>query len=135
MVVSASLAAAGILVCGAAIIDVHFPKGSALGFAAGVVALAVAVALVLIGFVWACDKCEEYLNGHTDRLLGGEPKDSQVTASSEQRRGPGEAGRSQDAANRFPQTWPADNRYVVSLRDARSRAHRSVRPRAVWHGQ
>jgi hypothetical protein len=135
LVVSASLATAGIVVCGAAMIDVFFPKGSVLDFVAGLIVLGMIIAFVLIGFVWVCDKGEDYFSGHTDRLLGGEANDSRAAASNEQGRGPDEADRPQDAAHGPPETWPAEDRYAVSLRDTESRAHRGAFPRVQWHGQ
>jgi hypothetical protein len=61
LVVSLSLAAAGIMVCVAALLDALVPKGSILGFAAGLVGLVVAIMLIVSGYVWLCQKCEDYL--------------------------------------------------------------------------
>jgi hypothetical protein len=63
------MAAAGILACAAALGDVFMPRGSLAGFLTGMVLLGLAVAGVVIGYTWLCDKCESYFNGRLDRLL------------------------------------------------------------------
>ena len=75
--VSAALLAAGILVCAVAIADVLIPKGSPATFLANATFLGLVVAAVVIGYTWACDRCESYFNGRLDRLLTkGIPKTS-----------------------------------------------------------
>ena len=68
--VSSALAAAGVLACAAALGDVFMPRGSLSGFLTNMVLLGLAVAGVVIGYTWVCDKCESYFNGRLDRLLG-----------------------------------------------------------------
>jgi hypothetical protein len=53
------------------------PKVSLAAFLASMALLGLAVAGVLIGYTWACDRCESYFNGRLDRLLSkGMPKTS-----------------------------------------------------------
>ena len=68
--ISSALAAAGVLACVAALFDAFMPKGSLTAFLAGIALLGLLVTGVLIGYTWACDKCESYFNGRLDRLLG-----------------------------------------------------------------
>jgi ABC-type Fe3+ transport system permease subunit len=58
--VSCALAAAGILACAVAIIDVVMPRGSLVGFLAGMALLGLVVTAVVIGYTWVCDKCERW---------------------------------------------------------------------------
>ena len=77
MTVSSALAAAGLLACAAAILDVIMPKESLAGFLTSMALLGLVAAGVLIGYTWACDRCESYFNGRLDRLLTkGIPKTS-----------------------------------------------------------
>jgi hypothetical protein len=69
IVVSCSLAAVGILVCAAGLLDTLMPKASVFWFMIRMAALAAAIALIVSGYVWVCDKCEDYLSGRLDRLL------------------------------------------------------------------
>jgi hypothetical protein len=68
-VISFSVASAGILVCIAAMLDNLVPKSAVLGFLMWAIALVVTITLVLTGYVWVCDKCEDYLSGRFERLL------------------------------------------------------------------
>ena len=67
--VSSALAAAGVLTCAVALLDVFMPKESLAAFLASMALLGLVVTGVLIGYTWACDKCESYFNGRLDRLL------------------------------------------------------------------
>jgi hypothetical protein len=58
--VSSALAAAGILACAVAILDVFTPRGSLAGFLTGMAFLGLVVTGVVIGCTWVCDKCERY---------------------------------------------------------------------------
>jgi hypothetical protein len=68
--VSSALAVAGILTCIAVLLDVTMPHGSLAAFLASMVFLGLAVTGVMIGFTWACDKCESYVGERLDRILG-----------------------------------------------------------------
>jgi hypothetical protein len=61
--VSCALASAGVLACAVAILDVVMPRGSLLGFLAGMALLGLVVTGVVIGYTWVCDKCERYIHG------------------------------------------------------------------------
>jgi hypothetical protein len=63
VVIGFCLATASILACIAALLDVLVPRWSLSGFVASMVALGAAVALVVIGYAWICEKCEDYLGG------------------------------------------------------------------------
>ena len=65
------MAAAGILACAVAILDVSLPRESIVGFSTKMTLLGVAVTGILIGYTWVCDKCESYFHGRLDRLLSG----------------------------------------------------------------
>lgn len=69
-VVSLAFAVAGTLACVAALLDMLVPHASALSFLCWSAAVVVAVVLLVNGYVWACDRCEEYLSQGTDRRLG-----------------------------------------------------------------
>ena len=79
--VSSALAVAGILTCVAALLDVTMPHGSLAAFLASMVFLGLAVTGVMIGFTWACDKCEGYVDGRLDRILGFGAPDRKVDAN------------------------------------------------------
>ncbi len=79
--VSSALAAAGILTCAAVILDVFMPKESLAAFLASMVFLGLAVTGVMIGFTWACDKCESYVGGRLDRILGFGTPDRKADAN------------------------------------------------------
>ena len=68
-VVSLGLAVAGVLMCAAALLDVFIPRGSIVGFLASMALLGLIVTGVVIGYTWACDKCESYFNERLDRRL------------------------------------------------------------------
>lgn len=70
--VSAALGAAGLLACVAALFDVFLPKGSFVGLLAGMFLLGFVVTGVMIGYTWACDKCENVFHGWLSRIRGGE---------------------------------------------------------------
>jgi hypothetical protein len=82
MVISFSLGAAGILTCVAILVDSLFPTGSVVMAMASLAALGVAILVVVAGYVWVCDKCQDYLSERLDRLLGegpGEPRDKGIS--------------------------------------------------------
>jgi hypothetical protein len=79
--VSSALAVAGILTCVAALLDVAMPHGSLAAFLASMVLLGLAVTGVMIGFTWACDKCESYVDGRLDRILGFGTPDRKADAN------------------------------------------------------
>jgi hypothetical protein len=74
---STALAAAAILTCAAALLNALLPKESFAAFLTSMALLGLAVTGVLVGYTWACDKCEGYFQGRLDRLLSvGRPETS-----------------------------------------------------------
>jgi hypothetical protein len=69
LVLSFTLAAAGILACAAAVIDVLLPQASVPAFLGSMVFLGGAVIGTMAAFVWLCDRCEDYFAEYLDRLL------------------------------------------------------------------
>jgi hypothetical protein len=67
--VSSALAAAGLLACSAALLDVLIPGASPVEFLTRVALLGVAVTAVVIGYTWACDKWGGQFNGRLDRRI------------------------------------------------------------------
>ena len=68
LVVSLSLAAAGMLACMGALFDGLVSGGSIMAFLVATVPLGLGIMGVLLGFVWVCDKCESHLSRRADRL-------------------------------------------------------------------
>jgi hypothetical protein len=134
IVVSAGLGSAGILVCIVALLDVLVPRGSVLGFLSWMAALVGVIVVLVAGYVWVCDKCEDYLSGRLERLLAAHEARGKASK-------PGRAEEREPANERrtllpFPQS--SAERYVGTL-SAPARPAR-VSPRAVaaepsWHGQ
>jgi hypothetical protein len=139
IVISFSLAAAGMLACIAALYDMFVPKGSVVAFLAAIIPLGAAILVVMAAFTWACDKCEDYLSGHLDRLLTMKQQapgkvmnkgkqDARVLPKVDQR----------SDALRFSQLGATADRYVDSRRGfARPNgdAPRAVAAKKQWHGQ
>lgn len=72
--ISAALGAAGLLTCAGALIDAFLSNGSLAGFLMGMLLLAFVVTGVVIGYTWACDRCESAFNAWLDRVRGrGKP--------------------------------------------------------------
>jgi len=67
LLTSLALAAAGILTCVACAIDVVFPRGSLLAFLGWMVAAAIAIAAIMIGFAWSCEKVDEFGQSHRNK--------------------------------------------------------------------
>jgi hypothetical protein len=68
--VSSCLAAAGGVTCLAILYNLLVPRGSLLAFLAAAVPLGCAVVAVVLGFMWTCEKCEEYLSRRAERWFG-----------------------------------------------------------------
>jgi hypothetical protein len=139
IVVSLGLAVVGVLMCAVALLDVFIPRGSIVAFLASMAILGLIVAGVVIGYTWACDKCEAYFNGRLDRLLSrgkpnrGDAEDIGVPVSrrpTEPRAG-GDARSTRDS----PQLLSC-GRYALTLRGSVS-PRDATKATAVrtWHGQ
>jgi len=139
IVVSLSLAAAGIITCIAALLESVAPKESVVSFLAVKCALGVVIIAVMVGFAWICDKCEDYFSGRIERLLDPKQQKSRGTANEEEdeRSVPHETD-FRFAARQLPGPNVPLSRYVGGLRG-------SARPNADsayaaflgkrWHGQ
>jgi hypothetical protein len=62
---------AGIMTCISALLSDIVPTWSVTAFIAVLVPLGLAIVSILAGFVWLCDKFEDYLNKKDDQLLEG----------------------------------------------------------------
>ena len=69
IVVSLGMAVVGVLMCAVALLDVFIPRGAIVGFLASMALLGLIVTGVVVGYTWACDKCESYFSGRLDRVL------------------------------------------------------------------
>ena len=76
---SSALAAAGVLACTVAILDVFLPKTSAAAFLASMALLALVVTGVMFAYNWACDKFDSRFNGQFDRLIRAGMPDRKAT--------------------------------------------------------
>jgi len=70
------LGVAGIMTCISALLSDLVPTWSVLAFIAVLISLELAIVGILAGFVWLCDKCEEYFNEKKDKLLEGGKRES-----------------------------------------------------------
>ncbi len=68
LAISSILAAGGILSCLGALLEIFMPKGSPVAFLGTMILLGLAVAAVLVGFAWVCEKFEGHFDGRPDRL-------------------------------------------------------------------
>jgi len=131
--VSSALAAAGILTCAAALLDVFMPRGSFVGFLTRMALVGCAVIAVVIGYVWVCDKCESYFSGRLDRLLSSSKpnKSDAVNPRLTESRLVSDARLAPDA----PQPLARD-RYTPTLRGSVSPTDTTEATAArTWHGQ
>ena len=137
--VSLALAVAGVLMCAVALLDVFIPRGSLVGFLARMALLAIIVTGVVIGYTWACDKCESYFSGRLDRLLSrSKPNRSDaanlgaaVSPRPTEPRAVGDARSAPDAPQLF-----SCGRYVPTLRGSVSpRDATKATAARTWHGQ
>ena len=136
---SFTLAAAGVLMCAVALLDVFIPRGSIIGFLASMALLGLIVTGVVIGYTWVCDKCESYFSGRLDRLLSrGKPNRSDaanlgapVSPRPTEPRAGGDARSTPDSPQLF-----SCGRYVLTLHGSVSPRH-ATKATAVrtWHGQ
>ena len=136
---SFALAAAGFLSCAAALLDAFIPRGSVLGFLTWMVVLGIIVIGTVIGYTWACDKCESYFSGRLDRLLSrGKPNRSDAAnlgAPVSPRPTEPRAGGNARSTPDTPQPPILCERYVPTLcYSVRKDATKATAAR-TWHGQ
>jgi hypothetical protein len=137
LVISCSVAAVGILVCAGGLLDILVPKGSIFWFMFRVATLAGVIALVVAGYVWICDKCEDCLSGYLDRLLDRQPRRPGAAANTKK---PPTSGKADDRDDVHQSQHPgaSGDRYVESLRGgSRPNSHSpsAMFVRKRWHGQ
>ncbi len=139
IVVSLGLAVAGVLMCAVALLNVFIPRGSLIGFLASMVLLGLMVTGVVIGYTWACDKCESYFRGRLDRLLDRSKPNSKDAVDPGSAGGPRptepRAGGDARSTPDSPQLFSC-GRYVLTLRGSVS-PRDATKTTAVrtWHGQ
>jgi len=139
IVVSLGLAVVGVLMCAAALLDVFIPRGSIVGFLASMALLGLVVTGVVIGYTWACDKCESYFNERLDRRLSK----IELNRSDAVNRGaaasprPAEPRVGGDArSTRDSPQLSSCGRYVLTLRGSVSpKGATRATTASAWHGQ
>ncbi|MGA2059515.1 MAG: hypothetical protein ABSG67_03465 [Thermoguttaceae bacterium] len=128
---------AGIMTCISALLSDLVPAWSVLAFIAVLIPLGLAIIGILAGFVWLCDKLEDYLNEKKDKLLeGGKRKSDKYISPNDQ---PFHNG----ANSRYikyvsPQPGRLIDQYISTLRgSAPAKPFHAMRlpPTKKWHGQ
>jgi hypothetical protein len=126
-------------VCVAALLSLLVPQGSILGFLAELAGLGVAITFVVVGYVWICEKCEDYLSGHLDRLLSMDDQTRRKVASMRAKvERPQRQGELGPPALPFPRSAASEEHYLVNLRSlARPIGgfRRAASAEKRWHGQ
>ncbi len=147
LAVSMALAAAGVLACVAALYNIWVPKGSLVAFVVSLPLLALAVIAVMVGFVKACEKCEDWLHGRRNRLFGvggddEEPLNVRVDPRQRTPRDPWPAsqepsGRAsqQDAGRRLLGLPGPSSPKSPNGAAPKSRAAGAVPKNSIWRGQ
>jgi hypothetical protein len=146
LVISIALAAGGVLACVAALFNVLVPKGSLLAFFAALVPLALAIIGVMVGFVNACEKCEDWLHGRRDRLFGVEEDDHDEPVGPVDPREPTHRDSRPVSPEALRSSARQDpTRYVLGLRGpspkssttgaAKPSTPEAMQRHKVWHGQ
>ena len=57
-----ALAGAGVVACAGALLDAFVPRSSVLGFLTWLAVMGSVVIGTIIGYAWACDRCESHIN-------------------------------------------------------------------------
>ena len=129
---SFALAAAGIVACLAALFDNLVPKGSLLAFLVAVIPLGLAIAALLVGFTWLCDRLEDTLHGSKDKSA---PVDEVKPTASTDRSG--SRVRNDVSYHRitinFPESTRLRDRFTGNLHGVDQ--PRIANPPRAWHGQ
>ena len=134
LIVSFSLAVAGILLCIAALLDILVPRGSTAGIVVGLAALGTLIALVVAGYAWICDRCDDYLSDYSDRLHG---KGAKKRGAGAGKNGQGNSPESGvlDELQQCQRLRSLADRYAEGPRGPRWHTPPSVFARKQWHGQ
>jgi hypothetical protein len=131
------LSVAGIMTCMSALLSDLVPAWSMLAFLAVLIPLGLAIVGILAGFVWICDKCENYFADRKEKLLDpGNRKSGKKT-------GPNDQKTSDGANHRYIKYMPplqdrVLEQYTTTLRPSRFTKPLStiyVPPTKLWHGQ
>lgn len=137
LVVSLCLAAAGILACIAAVYDSFVPKGSLLAFVATMFPLGLLVAVIIVGFVWLCERFESYSPPRREQPSKVRPPEI-PTESERQRHFRDEVERHRDVLQ-FSRMTAADDRYRGGIRGYAVQPPATSRHATTlagqWHGQ
>ena len=136
LIVSLSLAAAGILACVGALYDTLVPKGSLVAFFATMLPLGLLVAGIVVVFVWLCERFESTPERRDEQRLKAPP--TELPSAGEQRRPlRDELDRRRDVSPFLKQTAAGD-RYLDGVRaPARPMVNGAQTPPLTrhWHGQ
>lgn len=130
------LGVAGIMTCISALLNDIVPAWSVLAFIAVLIPLALAIIAILAGFIWLCDKCENYFADRTDKILDTGKRESGKDA------GPN-GQNSVDENRRYvkymsPRQTRLLEQYNATLRGSRSTeptSNMNLPPTKAWHGQ
>jgi hypothetical protein len=136
LIVSLSLAAAGILACIGALYDTLVPKGSLLAFLATMLPLGLLVAGIVVVFVWLCERFESCPKRLEEERL--KSRTAEFPAVGEERRHLRDELDRRREVLPFPLPKLAEDRYLDGLRGtARPKASGVAVPSLSeqWHGQ
>jgi hypothetical protein len=136
LMVSLSMAAAGILACMAAVYDSLVPRGSLVAFLATMFPLALLVAGIVVSFVWLCEHFETSSQRRDERRL--QTRRPEFPTVNERRRLFLEQIERRRNVSQFPKPTAGDNRYLDGVRGP-GRSQKTATPAAPlaghWHGQ
>jgi hypothetical protein len=136
---SAALAAAGVLVCAAALLDALLPRQSLAGFFTYLALIGLLVTGVAVGYVWVCDKCERRGDGRVDRLLGSRRPNRPVAGGPRAALGPRGPGLQVPDDRRTAPEGPLGpaprGSYGPTLRGYAPRGEAKPTTADSWHGQ
>jgi len=136
LVVSLSLAAAGMLACIAAVYDSFVPKGSLLAFLATMLPLGLLVAGIIAVFVWLCERFEGTPERRDEQRSKLRPPEFPTTGE-RQRHFLDEIERHRDVSQ-FPKMTAAADRYLTGVRGPAQPRNTSAQAPPLlrqWHGQ
>ncbi len=130
------LGVAGILTCISALLSDFVPAWSVLAFISVLIPLGLAIVGILAGFVWLCDKCEDYLNENKDKLLEGGKRESDKEIS------PNDQPFHNGANSRYikyasPRPGHLLDHYTSTLPGSgQAKPYHAIKPPTkTWHGQ
>jgi hypothetical protein len=136
---STALAAAGILVCAAAVVDALVPQKSLAGFFVYLALIGLIVTGLAVAYVWLCNKLDTQADERVERVLGSHrPKRSAAPGSKAAPEPTGRDPRAPEDRRMGPEILsylgPRD-RYGPTLRNGGPRSGATPAPADSWHGQ